>query len=92
MNFSWPSSWFNTALAKEPLNWLIVGVVATIWLMAFHCIVQGFTAMKGSGSDGQAPGSGPSPQVGQAMLSSDPTPIFTDGLEANYAQDGSLFL
>lgn len=60
---------FNTRLLSEPLNWLIVGVIATIWLLAFHVIMQGFSAMKSaSGSERQAPGqravAGPLPDGG----------------------------
>lgn len=94
MPFSWPSSWFNFDLAKHPLNWLVVGVVATIWLIAFHVIMQGFTSMQGGtlGSGG-APGTTPSPQVGNALTNTpdtDPTEIFTDDTEARYVGDGWL--
>lgn len=94
MPFSWPSSWFNFGLAKEPLNWLIVGVVATIWLIAFHVIMQGFTSMQGSSSSSGAPGTVPSPQVGSALnntpMGGDPSEIFSDDNEAKYYGDGWL--
>ena len=38
--------YFNIALAKSPMNWAIVFVVATIWLFFFHIIMQAFDAMK----------------------------------------------
>jgi hypothetical protein len=50
----------NERLLFEPLNWLIVGVIATIWLMLFHVVMQGFTAMQSGADDkGQAPGQSP---------------------------------
>lgn len=53
---SLPSSFWNGRLAGEPLNWLIVGVVASIWLMLFHVIMQGFSAMQGRPAFGSGPG------------------------------------
>jgi hypothetical protein len=38
---------FNVRLMSEPLNWAILFVVATVWLLAFHVVMQGFTAMQG---------------------------------------------
>lgn len=37
--------WLNLALLKEPMNWAIVSIIATIWLLAFHVIMQAWTAM-----------------------------------------------
>lgn len=91
-----PSSWFNKALASEPLNWLIVGVTATIVLMLFHVVMQAFNAMQGPGSTGQAPGALPQPQpsigtgMGSYLDSRDPSEIFTDDFEAKYVGDGWL--
>lgn len=46
-DFSLPrvDGYFNTTLAKEPMNWAIVWVVATLWLLAFHVVMQAYTAM-----------------------------------------------
>lgn len=41
--------WFNLSLMSQPMNWLIVSVIATIWLLAFHVVMQGFSAMTQSG-------------------------------------------
>ena len=49
----------NVPLISEPMNWAILFVIATIWLLAFHVIMQGFTAMQGGGKQtaiGAAPG------------------------------------
>ena len=58
----------NRRLLLEPLNWLIVGTVATIWLLAFHVIMQGFGSMQaGADAAAQAPGqatAGPPPVGG----------------------------
>jgi hypothetical protein len=39
-------AWVNTRLLSEPLNWAIVFIVATIWLMAFHVVMTAFSAMQ----------------------------------------------
>lgn len=53
-------SFINTRLIFEPMNWLVIGVIATIWLLAFHTVVKGFTAMQSTGGGaGQAPGQTP---------------------------------
>jgi hypothetical protein len=50
----------NERLLYEPMNWLVIGTIATIWLLAFHVIMKAFGAMKSTGSDaGQAPGQAP---------------------------------
>ena len=58
----------NRRLLLEPLNWLIVGTIATIWLLAFHVIMQAVGAMQGGSDDkSQAPGqsvAGPPPSGG----------------------------
>jgi hypothetical protein len=41
--------WLNLALLKEPMNWAIVGVIASIWLLAMHVVMQGFGAMASPG-------------------------------------------
>ncbi len=90
-----PEKWFNRALAGEPLNWLTVGVTATIVLMLFHVIMTAFNAMSGGKSTGQAPGAIPQPeaQLGQpASLwpGRDPSEVWTDDKEAKYVGDGWL--
>ena len=37
---------FNPKLAREPLYWAIVWVFASIALLAFHVVMQGFGAMQ----------------------------------------------
>lgn len=53
-----PETWINWPLIKEPLNWAIVAVVASIWLLAFHSIMTGFRAMQSTtqGAFSTAPG------------------------------------
>lgn len=36
---------FNTRLLKEPMNWAIVFIVASVWLLLFHTIMQAWGAM-----------------------------------------------
>jgi hypothetical protein len=38
----------NRPLISEPLNWAVIFVVATLWLLAFHTIMKGFTQMQGN--------------------------------------------
>jgi hypothetical protein len=60
----------NFALVKEPMNWAIVFVIASIWLLAFHVVMVGFGAMK-SPSQGAFGGPGqvaaPIPDVTQGF-------------------------
>jgi hypothetical protein len=89
--FAWPDSWFNFALAKQPLNWLVVGVIATIWLIAFHVIMSGFTSMQGGAENsGQAPGTSMSPQVGGSGVTQGAEMTWTDDFEAKWVGDGWL--
>jgi hypothetical protein len=39
---------FNVQLLSHPMNWLVVWLVATVWLLFFHVIMQGFKSMQGS--------------------------------------------
>jgi len=49
----------NVPLISEPLNWGIVFLIATIWLLAYHHVMVAFMAMQqGSGGAPAAPGSG----------------------------------
>lgn len=52
-----PVSWLNLPMLSAPLNWAIVGVVASIWLFVVHSVMTGFGAMQ-SGGTGQAVGGG----------------------------------
>ena len=36
----------NEPLLSHPMNWVIVWLVATIWLLAFHVIMKGFSSMQ----------------------------------------------
>lgn len=100
---NWPASWFNTDLAKQPLNWAIVWTFATLWLLAFHVIMQGYTAMTQGASPVafNAPGQiATIPNVtadfsqpgnsGTNLSPFLPTGLsnFTDGYESKYAEDG----
>lgn len=67
-----PSEWINRPLIKEPMNWAIIGVIASIWLIAFHFVVSGFTAMQGSvvgqSVGGGGPGTIAAPQAGGSVV------------------------
>lgn len=43
-----PETWINWPMVREPLNWVIVGVAASISLLAIHCVMAGFGAMQGN--------------------------------------------
>jgi hypothetical protein len=43
-----PDKFINWSLIGEPLNWAVIFATATIWLLAFHVIMKGFTAMQGT--------------------------------------------
>lgn len=80
-----PDSFFNWNLAKEPLNWAIVMVIASVWLLAFHVVVQGWL---GLGQARPTIGAGP----GQIAMLPDPTSAFTAATNLNSANDLSMFL
>lgn len=47
--------YFNTGLARHPLNWMIVFTVATIWLLLFHVLMTAWQAMVGAAPSSAAP-------------------------------------
>lgn len=77
-----PLDWINRGLVSEPLNWGIVFLMATIWLLAFHFVMTGFTAMQGSANAvPAAPGSGqaiPPSDMMPALSGTGNTGIWTD--------------
>lgn len=62
---------FNRTLLSEPLNWTIVFVFASIWLLLFHVIMQAFGAMQSTSqaSVGAAPGQTVSPVASTSQFS-----------------------
>lgn len=62
--------YINKALISEPLNWAVIFVMATVALLGFHVLMQGFTAMQGQPTIG----TGGSP--GTIASPSTPTPGF----------------
>jgi hypothetical protein len=59
--------YINSRLIGTPINWAIVGVTATLWLLLFHFLMTGFTSMKAGPGNKQAPGqspAGPAPPIG----------------------------
>lgn len=40
-----PESFFNWTLAKQPLNWAIVWVFASLWLLLFHVVMVAWQSM-----------------------------------------------
>lgn len=90
----------NWTLLKEPLNWAVIFVMATVWLLAFHTIMQAFASMSGQDTiAGGPPGSvaAPVPSVGgfttQGGTVPEPLQTFPQGsnwtetYEAKYAED-----
>lgn len=58
MDLDFVTRYVNVPILKEPLNWAIIWVIASIWLMAFHVIMQAWTAMisPGTATIGAGPG------------------------------------
>lgn len=50
--------WLNVSLIKEPLNWAIVWVMASVALLLFHTVMQAFGAMRSTSSFGGGPAPG----------------------------------
>jgi hypothetical protein len=63
---------FNWTLAKEPMNWAIVSVIATLWLLLFHVVMTAFGAMKAPAQGAFAPGTIASPLANAASGFSTP--------------------
>lgn len=42
-----PDKFINWTLISEPMSWAVVFAIASIWLIFFHVVIQGFTAMQG---------------------------------------------
>lgn len=58
MTFPSLDRFFNVALAKEPMNWAIVWTVASLWLLAFHVVMQAWGAMAAPATQGAFGGPG----------------------------------
>lgn len=60
--------YINNRLAGSPINWAIVGVIATLWLLLFHVVMSGFGTMQGNVavSAGAGPGQIPAPGTSTA--------------------------
>jgi hypothetical protein len=95
--------WLNIRLLTEPMNWAIVFVIATIWLLAFHTVMTAYQAMSGPknqpafGNPGQiaAPTAGTTGAFSAPGIDNPSTSVFaggamtwTDGSESRYAEDG----
>jgi hypothetical protein len=99
-------NWFNVGLAKEPMNWAIVWMMATLSLLLFHVVMVGFGAMQGSQDTFGGPGQIASPvdathafAIGGSNVTGNDLPAFagggpqiwTDGTESRYAEDGFTY-
>jgi hypothetical protein len=84
----------NMALLREPINWGLVFIVASIWLLLFHVIMQGFHAMRNGPGVPMAAGVGQarSPAVTSpaASLLGGAGSVWTDSYEAKYAEDNGV--
>lgn len=38
----------NVELIKNPMNWVVIGLMATVWLFAFHAVMTGYHSMSGT--------------------------------------------
>jgi hypothetical protein len=73
----------NVGLIREPLNWAIVFIFASISLLGFHTAMQAFTAMQGGGqSSFNSPG--------QIAIASSPVAFAGPGQLANSAAPDGL--
>jgi hypothetical protein len=100
------ASYWNGKLAGEWLNWVVVFAIASIWLLAFHVVMQGFSAMQDSNDAiSTGPGTIASPLPSTAVFTTpgmaDATSpaalgayfgeqLWTDDFDAKYAEDGWL--
>jgi hypothetical protein len=73
--------WINTEILTQPMNYLIVWVIATIWLLAFHTVMTGWQSM----SSARAPVGGAGPGTLAAPLAGDPTAVFQPASAASMA-------
>lgn len=66
--------WINVDLIKEPMNWAIVFVAATIALLLFHVVMTAFGAMQSTtqGAFGGGPGQVMAPQTSSTGVFSGP--------------------
>jgi hypothetical protein len=84
----------NMGLIKEPMNWGIVFIVASIWLLAFHVVMTGFNAMRSGPGVPMGPGTGQarSPAVTSpaASMLGGAGSVWTDSYESKYAEDNGL--
>ena len=78
----------NMALIREPMNWGVVFVAASVWLLVFHTLMQAFNAMSNGAGAPAAPGVAAQANIAPAMVPIGTTGLWTDGMEANYAEDG----
>lgn len=85
-------AWINKSLISEPLNWGIVFLAASVWLLIFHTVMQGFNAMQSGASVPAAPGVAaqalPAATPVNAMAVTPSAGIWTDQTVARYAEDG----
>ena len=89
--------YINMKLLTEPMNWAVIWVAATIWLFAFHVIMQAFTAMQSTGGSASAGaiGQGLAPLTAPATAGPSSTfpdaQIWTDGYEGLFVGDGATY-
>lgn len=68
-----PWAYLNPTLLKSPYNWAVIMIAASLWLLAFHVLMQGFTAMQQGGQAAFAgPGQVASPVAGTTAQFSAP--------------------
>lgn len=80
-----PDSFFNWTLAKSPMNWAIVWVIASLWLLLFHIVVLAWHSINGTQAAIEA---GP----GQIAMLPDATQAFTVTAANSTTNDLSAFL
>ena len=91
----------NRNILLEPMNWLIIGVIATLWLLAFHAVMQGFTAMQaketplttapGQVSLGNASGTVVNNSMSLSPYQDTSPSMFTNASESPYAESNGTF-
>ncbi len=45
-------TFINEPLLERGVNWLVVGTIATFWLLAFHVVMRGWSRMTANAGTG----------------------------------------
>lgn len=80
-SFPTPGDWINPRLLGSPMNWAMIWVVASIWLLLFHTAMTAFGLLQATGR----PAFGAGPGQLQAPTANAPGVFSTPGVLAGGA-------